>query len=165
MSRSKTLLFAFLLVCLTSLVAFAVSQKLMSVQVRKGQVRSAPSFLGKVVDSLSYGDRVDVREEKGSWARVGMPGKSPRGWMHASALTKKKIVLNPGDIDVEEAASNNEIALAGKGFNNEVEKDFKAKNKNLNYAKVDKMEKIVVSQDKIQRFLKTGGLSPEGGSK
>jgi len=165
MTRLKTFLIILMLVCLTSLAAFAVSQKLMSVQVRKGQVRSAPSFLSKVVGKLSYGDRVDVREEKGTWAKVGLPGKSTKGWMHASALTKKKIVLNPGDADVEEAASNNEIALAGKGFNNEVEKDFKAKNKNLNYAKVDKMEKIVVSQDKIQRFLKTGGLSPEGGSK
>ena len=106
-----------------------------------------------------------MREEKGAWTKVGLPGKSIKGWMHASALTKKKIVLNPGDDDVEEAASNNEIALAGKGFNNEVEKEFRTKNKNLNYAEVDKMEKIVVSQGKIQRFLKTGALSPEGGSK
>ena len=78
---------------------------------------------------------------------------------------KKKVVLNPGADDVEEAASSNEIALAGKGFSEEVEKSYRAKNKKLNYKEVNKMEKFTVSQSKIRKFLKEGELEPEEGLK
>jgi len=75
----------------------------------------------------------------------------------------KKIVLKPGASDVEETASGSEVAMAGKGFNEEVEKNYRTGNKNLDYDGVDKMEKIVVSQPEIEKFLNEGGLTPEGG--
>ena len=165
MFRLRTGFISLLLICLACFAAFAAAKKYMSVQVREGMVRTTPSFLGKVVGELSYGDRVAVSEEKNKWAKVEMSGKGRKGWMHLSALTIKKVVLNPGADDVEEAASSNEIALAGKGFSEEVEKSYKAKNKQLNYKEVDKMEKIAVSQAKIKNFLKEGGLMPEGGLK
>ena len=136
---------------------------MMSIQVKNGQVRSAPSFLGKIVAKLSYGDRVDVLEEKGSWSKVTLAGKGSEGWIHVSALTTKTIVLNPGAEDVEKSASSDEIALAGKGFNEQVEGEFKKKNPKIDFTQIDKMEKIVVSQSKMQQFLKQGGLRPEGG--
>lgn len=137
----------------------------MTVQVKSGQVRSLPSFLGKIVAKLSYGDQVDVLEVKGSWKKVSLTGKSSEGWMHVSALTTKEIVLNPGSEDVEKAASSDEIALAGKGFNEQVEGEFKKKNPDVDFTRIDKMERIVVSQNEIQEFLKRGGLTAEGGSK
>jgi len=137
----------------------------MSVQVKNGQVRSVPSFLGKIIANLSYGATVAVLEQTGSWNKVAIPGKSSEGWMHVSALTAKKIVLNPGETDVEKAASSDEIALAGKGFNRQVEGEFKKKNPDIDFARIDKMEKIVVSQNEMQQFVKLGGLTPEGGSK
>ena len=65
---------------------------------------------------------------------------------------------------VEKAASSDEIALAGKGFNEQVEGEFKKKNPNIDFKQIDRMEKIVVSQNNMQQFLKSGGLSPKGGS-
>ncbi len=164
MIKLKTYLFAVLLICLTGAAAFAVGQKMMSVQVKKGEVRLTPSFLGKIVARLSYGDRVDVLGEKGSWTRIGLPGSSASGWIHSSVLTRKKIVLKAGAQNVQTAASSDELALAGKGFNQQVESEFKAKNPNLDFTWIDRMEKFVVSEKQIKRFIEEGGLSPEGGS-
>ena len=136
---------------------------MMSIQVKKGEIRSTPSFLGRIVARVSYGDRVYVREKRGSWVKVGLQGKSNGGWIHSSVLTSKKIVLNPGAADVQTSASSDELALAGKGFNKQVENEFKGKNPNINYAWIDRMEKFVVSQKRIKQFLKEGKLAPEGG--
>ena len=165
MSKLKLFSFAVLLVGMTALIALAAGPKLMSVQVKEGHVRSAPSFLSTVLAKLAYGDRVELLGKQGAWAKVSLAGKVPEGWMHSSAITSKKIVLKAGAQNVEQAASSDEIALAGKGFNADVEREFKAKNKDVNYAWIDQMEKIVVSQAQMQEFVKAGALSPEGGAK
>jgi hypothetical protein len=164
MIKRKTFLFTVFFIYLTGVGAFAVGPKMMSVQVKKAEVRFTPSFLGKIIAQLSYGDRVQVLEKKDSWTRIGLPGSPDSGWIHSSALTRKKIVLTAGAQDVQTAASSDELALAGKGFNQQVESEFKAKNPNLDFTWIDRMEKFVVSEKQIKQFLKEGGLSPEGGS-
>ncbi|MCL7488421.1 MAG: SH3 domain-containing protein [Desulfobulbaceae bacterium] len=134
----------------------------MSVQVRKCQLRDKPSFLAKTITSLAYADQVTIQQEKDDWYRVVPLNRPNGGWVHVSALSKKKIVLKPGSRDIDSAASSDELALAGKGFNEQVEKDFKKKNKNVDFTWVDKMEKIVISQVEMQNFLKDGGLIAEG---
>ena len=138
-------------------------QKMMSIQVKKGAVRSSPSFLGKIVTQLKYGDRVAVQNAKGSWSFITRPSGKTDGWMHNSALSVKKIVLNPGASDVKQAASSDEITLAGKGFNQQVENEFKSKNPQVDFTAINKMEKMSVSQNQIQAFIKEGQLSPKGG--
>ena len=135
----------------------------MSVQVKNGQLRATPSFLGSLVAPLSYGDRLQILEQQGDWSKATAPG-GQTGWVHNSALTKKKVVLKAGDENAQTAASGEELALAGKGFNSEVEADFKAKNKNVDFTWVDKMEKFKVPPGSMQQFLKEGGVQPiEGG--
>ena len=163
MVKLKTFVLTFLLIGLTGFAAFAVGQSMMSVQIKKGELRLSPSFLGKIVAQLYYGDRVYVLEEKGSWSKVGLSEGAAEGWIHSSALTPKKIVLRAGAEDVEAAASSDELALAGKGFNQQVESEFRAKNPNLDFTWIDKMETYVVSEKEMKRFLKEGELSPEGG--
>jgi hypothetical protein len=138
-------------------------QKMMSIQVKKGAVRSSPSFLGKIVTQLKYGDQVAVQDVKGSWYFIDRPKGKTDGWMHSSALSVKKIVLNPGASDVKQAASSDEITLAGKGFNKQVENDFKSKNPQVDFTWINKMEKMTISQNQIQAFVKEGQLSPTGG--
>ena len=70
---------------------FAEPQKTMSVQVKEGQLRSTPSFLGKIIANPSYGDRVEIIQDQGTWKKVAVGGL--QGWMHATALTTKTIVL------------------------------------------------------------------------
>ncbi len=165
MAKFKTVLITLLIVCLAGFALYAAAEtQSMSVQVRKSQMRSSPSYLGKIVARLAYGDRVDVLEQKGAWAQVQKQDSKKKGWMNQSALTPKKIVLKASDADVAQAASSDEVALAGKGFNQEVEDSFRAKNPGVNFKDVDKMEQKVISQKKIGKFLKQGELSPPGGT-
>jgi hypothetical protein len=60
MIKLKTSLMIFLLICLSGFPVFAAGQKMMSIQVKKGEIRSTPSFLGNIVARLSYGDWVCV---------------------------------------------------------------------------------------------------------
>ena len=144
--------------------ALGAGPVLMTVQVKSGQVREEPSFLGKVITSVNYGDRLQVVEQQGDWTKVTAPN-GQAGWMHTSALTKKKIALKAGDQNAQTAASGEEMALAGKGFNSDVEADFKAKNRNIDFTWVDKMEKIKIAPEAMQQFLKAGGIQPAEGGK
>lgn len=153
-----------ILACLVAAsAAWAATPGAMSVQVRNGQLRATPSFLGQVVAPLAYGDQVQVVQAQGEWMKVTGPGMKT-GWIHSSALTKKRIVMQAGAEDVEKSASGEELALASKGFNSDVEAEFKAQNKDIDFAWVDRMEKYKVSPDEMKAFLDEGGVETEGGT-
>jgi SH3-like domain-containing protein len=157
----------FALMAVLALPMAAVAQKTLSVQVREGQLRATPSFLGKVVAKVAYGDRVDMLEDRDAWKRVSLQGGKLRGWMHASALTAKQVVLKAGQADVRTSATRDELALAGKGFNEQVEAAFKKENKNLDYTWLNRMEGFKISPEQMQSFLDKGSLAPpaEGGKR
>jgi len=152
-----------LLFCLLATPALA-KQDWLSVAVRNGALRQQPMPFGKVVASLGYGERVDVLEEQGLWLKVRDQKQGREGWMHSASLIAKAIVLKPGE-RVKAGASEDELALGGKGFNAQVEAEYKAHQKNLDYASVDWMERIQVSPEAMREFLAKGGLqAPEGGN-
>lgn len=133
----------------------------MSVQVRETEVRVMPSFLGKTLIKVRYGQQVAVRKEGESWCDVTFKGR--RGWMHKAALTTKKIILEdsaPAEVD----ASEDEITLAGKGFNKQVEDEYRERHGNDGFEWVDKAEKYKVTQVEILEFLSSGDLQPRGGT-
>lgn len=130
----------------------------MSVQVRTGQIRSTPSFLGAIVAEAPYAQQVRVLEERGGWMHVAVPGRNLQGWMHGSALSAKRIVLHAGDEDVQRAASTGEIALAGKGFNQEVEDEYRVRNRDVDFTWVDRMQRQEVGMAQLQRFAQEGQL-------
>ncbi len=152
-----------MLLCGLATLTGAAKPREMSVQVRNGQVRATPSFLGQIVGTLDYGDRVQIVETQGAWQRIES-GKAS-GWMHESALTKQKIVLAAGDTDVGGAATTEEIAMAGKGFSAEVEAEYRKQNTDIDFAWIDRMETMEVSLKKITDFLREGGVAPVGGAR
>lgn len=163
MSRCSCWFWVAVISILAAVGAWAATGKMMSVQVKDAQVRDKPSFVGKVVGNLAYGDRVEVQESQGAWARVSLAGGAA-GWMHNSALTSQKLVLAAGKDDARVGASGDELALAGKGFNSDVESQFKKDHKNIDFTWVDKMEKIKIPSSEMQAFLKNGGVAPKGGA-
>jgi uncharacterized protein YgiM (DUF1202 family) len=163
MSRSRTSLFALLFLAVAA-GAFAADQAQMSVKVKETQLRATPSYIGKIVAALAYGDRVTIVEKQKDWARVSFPAKKAEGWVNLSALQDKPIVLKAGAQTVEKSASSGEVALAGKGFNSDVEAKYKQDNK-LDYAWVDTMEAYKVTPQQVAAFFAQGGLSIEGGGK
>jgi uncharacterized protein YgiM (DUF1202 family) len=48
----------------------AQNQK-MSVQVQDGKLRADPSFLGKIIGTVAYGDAVTVIRQQDPWFFVG----------------------------------------------------------------------------------------------
>ncbi len=160
MSRVRTFLLAAFFLCVFCLPLFSATQEFLSVQVKEGQMRSTPSFLGSVMASLAYGDRVELIEDKGAWKRVAIRGGKIKGWVHMSALSAKKIALRAGTADVQTGATSSELALAGKGFNAKVEAEFRSKNKDIDYNWVDRMEALAVKPEQMQAFLKQGQVNP-----
>ena len=51
--------------------------------------------------------------------------------------------------------------LAGKGFSADVEKQFAASHRELNFNEVNSMEKIRVSAQEVQSFVKQGQLGQQ----
>jgi uncharacterized protein YgiM (DUF1202 family) len=158
-------IFKFLCIAMLVLSAATVAAegpRTMSVNVKETQVRATPSYLGKILGALAYGDQVAVAETQKGWVKVSAKGLS--GWVNESALTAKKVVLKSGKGDAEQGASSGEVALAGKGFNSQIEGENR-KDASYDYKTVDRMEKIVAESDEMSAFLDDGDLAAKGGSK
>ncbi len=136
----------------------------MSVQVRSGQVRATASFLGKVLADLPYGTQVDIVRPSKPWMQV-RTSAGQSGWMHESALTAGRLQLKAGAADAQAGTSASEVSLAAKGFTQQIEKEYRTQNPELNFAWVDRMEAFRVTAAEAEAFLAAGRVSPrEGGA-
>lgn len=90
--------------------------------------------------------------------------KTSSGYIHSSAVTAKKVSLGSDD-SVGGSASAEEVTLAGKGFNAQVEKSYGSKNGSVNFGAVNSMERRSVGEAALFEFLRAGGLLSQGGSK
>jgi SH3-like domain-containing protein len=128
----------------------------MSVQVRNCKVRATPSQLGGVVATVEYAAAIEAGAPQKGWYPVTMPdGKT--GWLHESALSKKPVAMRAGATDAATGVSSDEVALAGKGFNEQVEAKLRKDGK-LDYTWVDRMSALSVGADEISQFLTQGHL-------
>jgi uncharacterized protein YgiM (DUF1202 family) len=156
MRRVRILCLALLV--LSTAASWAEQPKKMSINVKEAQVRATPSYLGKVLGPLAYGDQVQVLETQKGWVKVSAPDKGLSGWVNESALTAKKVVLSSGSGTAGQDASSGEVALAGKGFNSQIEAENR-QDTTFDYATVDRMEKIVVAPEAVSAFLQQGDLA------
>jgi len=149
-------------VLLVAGLAWAAGE-ILNVQVRTTQLRSRASFLGSSVGEIGYGAQVEVISQRGPWVQVTAPN-GVSGWLHESALSEDELAMVSGTIDADTGASGEEIALAGKGFNDQVENEYQKKHGDLDYTWVDLMEKMVISPEQAEKFLAAGQVKPsEGG--
>jgi len=159
MSRACWIAVAF---CLLAAAASFADSKTMSVIVQETKVRANPSALGTIVGSLHYGDRVTILDSSTSqsWRKVSTDA-GLTGWVSLSALTEKVVKLAAGSESAQTGASSGEVALAGKGFNEEVEKQYKSDGK-IDYTWVDRMKGYSPTDDQVASFLQQGGLNTTG---
>jgi len=126
----------------------------MYVSTKTVALKASTGFFAKTNFTLKYGDRVTIIQISGKNAEVrNAASSSQRGWTAIANLSARQIVSGNAN-----AISANEVALAGKGFNQEVENTYKAKG-NLNYADVDKVETLSVKEEDLQKFMVEGRLS------
>jgi hypothetical protein len=134
----------------------------LAVQLRTAKLRSKPDFLGPIVATLNYGDKIQQLGEQDGWLHV-RTAQGAEGWLHPSAVNKAKSV-EAGGKKADTSASADEVALAGKGFNEDVEKKYAADHKDLDFAQVDQMEKTKASETELRAFASEGGLLAGGGA-
>ncbi len=158
---NRGLVLALLVAALTAATS-AAPPETMSVQVRSGQVRASASFLAPVIAEAPYGAAMAVEQRSPPWARVRL-ADGRTGWMHESALTRERLQLKAGSADVAAGARAGEVALAAKGFTQQVEKEYRQQNPALQFGWVDRMETWAVTPAEAAAFLKAGRVTPAGG--
>jgi uncharacterized protein YgiM (DUF1202 family) len=124
------------------------------VSVKTVTLKSGTGFFSSSKGTLNFGDKVTVIRIDGKYAEVKSAANSSlTGWTATANLSAKQVVSGNSS-----TASAREVALAGKGFNQEVENSYKNQKNNLNYADVDKVETITVSEADLKKFLEEGRL-------
>jgi len=151
----KKLFVCFILFSLVSTALFAQvrSGNPAWVSVRTAPVKTSTWFFAGTRGNLQMGDQVSVLQINGNWAEVrSTANQSLTGWVSVGNLSHRLVVAEGSSVTASE------VALAGKGFNKEVEAAYQSEG-NLNYADVDRMESITVSQDDLLAFITEGRLS------
>jgi hypothetical protein len=148
----KTTMIVILLCCLFCLTAAAET---LQVTTRENAVRGDCRFFAPVRLKVSLGDQLTVRGRKGDWYLVSARGIN--GCIHKSAVGSRKFA-SAGRGAASGGTSADEVSLAGKGFNPQVEAGYRKSNKNLNYPAVDEIIRIQVNEKALESFVLQGGL-------
>lgn len=126
------------------------------VQVRESIVRSKPQYYAPGVSPVRYGERVEKLSESAGWARVSV--KNIEGYLPLSSVSIDRIVLQARELE-RVSADTSDVVLAGKGFNKEVEKEYRSGDPSARFDLVDKVEREArVSSSEVAQFKKSGGL-------
>jgi hypothetical protein len=144
---------------LVASVAMAASVKVITEQAA---IRKDKRFFAPVVATVPYGAVMQTLAREGDWLRVQYGGA--QGWIHVSAVQEQKFDLSTLMQGKAQEASRDEVALAGKGFTPEVEKAFRAKNPQMKYDLVDRIETYLVPAEDLQAFVRAGYLREPGGA-
>ncbi|MBN2399528.1 MAG: SH3 domain-containing protein [Candidatus Aminicenantes bacterium] len=144
----------FLLIFL-AMVAFLLAGKSLFVQVLRSQLLAKPDFLSRSLASLSKGARLELIETQGSWYLV-KNSNGLKGYVHRSAVIKSKSTLS-GAIPYKKGASDQELALAAKGFNEGNEKKLRG-GREYDFAAVDWVLDQGVPPAAVAAFVREGKL-------
>lgn len=143
---------ALMLLLLSAGLLFALAPgDTVAVSVREGELRSSAGFLSGILERLDYGTTVTIVSARGDWAEVTTVQSGLRGWLHVSAVAPPA-ELNLTGQTTGGTATTQEIALAGRGFSEQVEREYRDEN-DLNFAGVDLMEGYLQPPETLGAFL------------
>ena len=147
-----------------SLLAASTPQdpgSVLTVTRKTTKLRAQKRSFAKPVADLKEGDQLVFQQREGAWlaAKLG----EVAGFVHETDVTDKRDVRLSGQ-GLRENYSTSETAAAKKGFNPQVEKQYRDDNPNLEsaFALVDKLQARTVAEDTIRQFLLEGRLLKEG---
>jgi len=153
MRRYTVTIIASLVITLSFATSFAETVR---VATKENAVRESCRFLAPIKNKVQYGDELEVISKEGDWIKVKL--KNVKGCIHKNAVTDKAVALS--DVSTKgHTASSDEVALAGKGFNPEVEKSYKGKHPELDFNAVNSIEAYSVQDEPLRLFIKAGGLN------
>jgi hypothetical protein len=134
------------------------------VKIQTTNLRKEPKFYSQTIASLTAGSPLEKMSSQDGWFKV-RTSAGVVGWIHSSAVETKKFNLLAMDKSMKTQASAGEVALAAKGFNKQVEENYKAKHGEANFAAVDRMLQLKISPSDVEAFLRKGKLGEFGGGK
>ena len=121
------------------------------VAVRSVDVKSSSGFFAGTLGTLALGDEVTLQRSQGRW-HVIRSAAGLQGWAPADAFSTRRIV-NTGH-----GVSASEFALAGKGFNSDLERALNASG-DFDFTGVDAMERRTIPADELRAFIRDGRLA------
>lgn len=155
----KCIIFSFAFSLLLSVIMpLDVHAESVAISVRETQLRSKKDFLSQG-SKLTYGERLSVLSQDESWLKVRTIG-GKEGFVHRSATTDRTFAISADkktNLSVN-YSSKNEVVLASKGFDKDVERQFAQANGKLDFSAVNQMEKVSVSSNEVSAFIKSGLL-------
>jgi len=138
------------------------------VQVRESELRLAPGFLSQIVEQLSLGDEVVYVGSRPGWFQVTFTETGQGGWIHEGSVRENKhTTLQLAGEGTTRTVSSREIALAGRGFSQDMEGSYGSDNE-LDFSVVDDLEARRIGPEEIVAFvleanLRQDILMPAGG--
>jgi SH3-like domain-containing protein len=132
-----------------SLVFAQADRNTRYVAVQTVAVKDSTGFFAKDLGTLSLGDAVRLIQDNGKWSQIQTGNIT--GWVASTSLSARRIVASSS------AVIANEVALAGKGFTPDMEREYRKNG--LDYSLVDFMEEITVPINDLLRFITEGHLS------
>ncbi len=157
--RFKLLFVGVAIVCVAMLLA-----ETLIVKVQTTYVRKEPKFYSPPVATLRAGESVTRISSQAGWFRV-KTSQGVEGWIHSKSVQVGKLSVAAMGKSLKTSATADEVALAGKGFNKQVEDQYKSRHKGISFGEVDRMLKIKVTPDELRRFLMDGKLAEFGGAR
>jgi uncharacterized protein YgiM (DUF1202 family) len=158
-SRFKLIFAGVTIVCVAVLLA-----ETLVVRVQSTYVRKEPKFYSSPLATLRAGASVTQISSQAGWLKV-RTSTGVEGWIHSNSVHGGKLAIAAMDQSLKTSATADELALAGKGFNKQVEDAYKSRNKGVSFTEVDRMLRIKVSPDELRRFLMEGKLAEFGGAR
>ena len=122
------------------------------VSVRVGELKTGPGFLARTVAQLEYGESVEVIEVASDWVKVRVRATGAEGWLHNTAVAGVREMQMDLSSTSSARTTTREIALAGRGFNEQVEARYKS-DKGLDFTAVDEMEEYQVAVADLATFF------------
>jgi hypothetical protein len=145
------------LILLTAGVSLGFSAEIVTVISKENAIRSSCKFFAPIVAKVRYNDKLEVIRQEGDWYRVRF--NDLEGCIHKTAVQKQQFKLVQLEGSGSGSATEDEVALAGKGFNPQVESEYKAKNPELQFHLVDEIEAFQVPENEQVEFIQEGELN------
>ena len=153
----RTLMVGMLAVVALFVVALEAGDPLF-VQVRDTELRASPGFLSAIQEKLEFGAEVAYLAGRSGWMQVTAAGSGVTGWVHATSLEQNRTTqMQLQGERTSRTVSSREIALAGRGFSENLENEY-GEQQELDFSPVDALEERRVDPNEIISFVQDGGL-------
>ena len=160
LTTAKVPLIAVLALLLAVSAAFAAPETI-SVTVKKISIRKDRQYYAPTVAEAAFRDKLVVLAREKDWLRVSFGGVE--GWVHKSATAVTAVSVTAKD--ATGGVSQDDVAFASKGFDSSVEREYSKSKPQANFADVDRMEQLTVSEKALTDFRQAGNLRLRGDKK